>query len=104
MSARGPGGGGVPGAVWLALGAGIVLSVGAQAWLVEVEPGLPWWHAFPGVQAGYGFAGGVALVLVSKWLGHHWLLRPEAPDEAEAASGDRGDGAAGPARGGGLHP
>jgi hypothetical protein len=48
--------------------------------LSHPHPGAAWWHATPGVQALYGLAGCVAIVVVAKWLGQLWLQRPE-PDE-----------------------
>lgn len=43
---------------------------------------------FPGYYAAFGFVGCVVIILASKWLGKHWLQRPE---------GGRPPGHAGPA-------
>ena len=39
--------------------------------------GHDWWHVLPGFDLLYGFAGCVAIVLVSKALGAVWLQRDE---------------------------
>jgi hypothetical protein len=74
----------------LALWAALALGVLAQWLMAPGKPGTPWWHAIPGVQGLYGVAGCVAIVLASKWLGRHWLQRPD-PD----AAGDAGAGSPG---------
>jgi len=35
------------------------------------------WYSIFGFFALFGLIGCVALVLISKWLGHYWLQRPE---------------------------
>jgi len=35
------------------------------------------WSNISGFFALFGFIGCIALVLISKWLGHHWLQRKE---------------------------
>jgi hypothetical protein len=67
----------------------VAVAVVAEWALVHPYPGTPWWRAVPGVQAVYGIFGCVAIVLVSKWLGHLGLQRPEP----EATSAGGGDGA-----------
>ena len=37
------------------------------------------WPAFGSI---YGFISCVAIILVSKFLGKHWLMRPEGSDES----------------------
>ena len=35
------------------------------------------WYSLPGFFAAYGLLGCVTVVLIVKWLGHHWLQRSE---------------------------
>lgn len=35
------------------------------------------WSSILGFFALFGLVGGVAIVLIAKWLGHHWLQRKE---------------------------
>jgi hypothetical protein len=70
----------------------VALAVVAEWALAHHAPGAPWWYTVPGVQAAYGIAGCVAIVLVSKWLGRRWLQRPEP----ESAGGRVGADAPGP--------
>jgi len=35
------------------------------------------WSNISGFFALFGFIGCIALILISKWLGHHWLQRKE---------------------------
>ena len=45
------------------------------------------WPGILGFFALFGLIGCVAIVLISKWLGHHWLQRKE--DYYERNDGDR---------------
>ncbi|MDN5347303.1 MAG: hypothetical protein PWP65_867 [Clostridia bacterium] len=36
-----------------------------------------WWHKVPGFDIIFGFIGCVAIIIVSKWLGKHFLQRHE---------------------------
>jgi hypothetical protein len=36
-----------------------------------------WWEHIPAFDAAFGFIGCIAIVLVSKALGHHWLQKDE---------------------------
>ena len=42
-----------------------------------------WWHAIPAFDLVYGFVGCAAIVLLSKWLGHRFLMRDESYYERE---------------------
>lgn len=43
------------------------------------------WYSIPGFFALFGLAGCVAIVLIAKWLGHHWLQKSEDYYEDEDA-------------------
>ncbi|MBI2831324.1 MAG: hypothetical protein HYX79_03610 [Chloroflexi bacterium] len=45
------------------------------------------WSGIPGFFALFGLIGCVAIILISKWLGHHWLQHKE--DYYERNDGDR---------------
>ena len=36
-----------------------------------------WWQEIPVFDAVFGFIGCIVIVLVSKWLGHGWLMKKE---------------------------
>ena len=36
-----------------------------------------WWQKIPVFDAVFGFLGCVIIVVVSKWLGHRWLMKRE---------------------------
>jgi hypothetical protein len=43
----------------------------------RAEHPLFWWEHIPAVDAAFGFIGCIAIVLVSKALGHYWLQKDE---------------------------
>ncbi len=62
--------------------------------VVPVEHHFPW-DAVPGFYALFGALGGAAIVVVSKWLGHALLQRPETwYGEADAPERPGPDGPA----------
>jgi hypothetical protein len=46
------------------------------------EPGHFVFEDWPAFGSVYGFISCVAIILVSKFLGKHWLMRPENPHES----------------------
>ena len=36
-----------------------------------------WWQKIPVFDVAFGFFGCVFIVLVSKWIGHRWLMKDE---------------------------
>lgn len=70
---------------WAALAALLAASVAAEL-LIAKEGPAPWWSHW-GFFAWFGFAGCVAIVLVSKLLGRWWLQRPEDYYDAERDDG-----------------
>lgn len=63
---------------------GKVLAFGRRGWLitgvllvVAAVADLTLGRDLPGFDAVYGFAGCVAIIVVSKWLGKRWLQRTE---------------------------
>ncbi len=36
-----------------------------------------WWQKIPVFDAVFGFIGCIVIVLVSKWIGHGWLMKKE---------------------------
>lgn len=63
---------------WLAL-TGMIVGITAALEIVYRHPGHAafWWHSTPVFDFLYGLAGCVAIVLISKWLGHAGLQRHE---------------------------
>lgn len=114
---RGPG---IGKGAWVLLWAAAAASVAAEFLLPflsgpgghEVAAGAHaepqhWWTAVPGFYALFGLLGCAAIILISKWIGHAWLMKPEdywgAPDEAVAAPAAAGDEPHGPQGEGPAH-
>ncbi len=36
-----------------------------------------WWQKIPIFDVVFGFIGCIVIILVSKWIGHTWLMKPE---------------------------
>jgi hypothetical protein len=36
-----------------------------------------WWQTIPIFDAVFGFIGCIVIILVSKWIGHKWLMKQE---------------------------
>ena len=36
-----------------------------------------WWQKIPIFDVLFGFIGCIVIIVVSKWLGHHWLMKDE---------------------------
>jgi membrane protease YdiL (CAAX protease family) len=36
-----------------------------------------WWQQIPVFDVAFGFFGCVVIILVSKWIGHRWLMKDE---------------------------
>jgi len=63
---------------WLSVaGVGTVLTVILEVIYRDASHAHFWWQVVPMFDLLYGFVGCVVIVLVSKWLGHAWLQRPE---------------------------
>jgi hypothetical protein len=67
----------VTGRIVLWCGIATALLVGVELMPVHEAHGHHWWHQLPGFDLLYGFAGCVAIILVSKWIGSLWLERPD---------------------------
>lgn len=62
---------------WTAAALVAVVSVAAEIVWHDAAHAYSWWHRVPAFDLVFGFAGCVAIVLVSKALGGWWLQRPE---------------------------
>lgn len=64
----------------------LVVSLVALAAAVAYDLTMGEVHYFPGYAASIGFFGCIAIIVVSKWLGHAFLQRPENyyPDDIPA--------------------
>ena len=66
----------IPRPAWI----GVAVALVASVWLelaFHGEGHHGGWHAIPSFDFWFGLAGCVAIVLGSKWLGKHFLQRPE---------------------------
>ena len=62
---------------WIFAAATSVVALGLPLVFQTEHPRESWWNHIPGFFAGYGFLGCVAIVLISKWLGHRYLQKRE---------------------------
>jgi len=67
---------------WALAGVAAAASVAAEIATHDAAHAILPWHAVPGFDLVYGFAGCVAIVVVSKALGKAWLQRDEDDREA----------------------
>ena len=64
--------------VWWGLaGAAALASVAAKIAYHDAAHARFWWHEVPAFDLVYGFAGCLAIIVLSKALGKLWLQRPE---------------------------
>ena len=65
--------------LWILIfGVALALSIGGDFLLRMIEgPGKFWWSHIPGFFALLGFIGCVAIIVIAKFLGHHWLQKKE---------------------------
>ena len=68
--------------VFYAVLAVIAVAEAGAPWLLYHEPAHFAFEDWPAFGSSYGFISCVAIILVSKFLGKHWLMRPEGPDES----------------------
>ena len=59
----------------------IALAEAVAPWTLYREPGHFAFEDWPAFGSIYGFISCVAIILVSKFLGKHWLMRPENSNE-----------------------
>ena len=62
--------------------AGIAVAEAVAPWLLYHEHAHFRFEDWPAFGSIYGFCSCVAIILVSKFLGKHWLMRPENSNES----------------------
>ena len=73
--------------IWITILAAFIFSVLLELLLGGEGHGDFAWSKILGFFAVFGLIGCVAIILISKWLGHHWLQRRE--DYYNGGDGDK---------------
>ena len=60
----------------------IALAEAVAPWVLYREPGHFAFEDWPAFGSAYGFTSCVVIILVSKFIGKHWLMRPESSHES----------------------
>jgi hypothetical protein len=63
--------------LWLIFAIALVVSLGLDLLIGGQKHGEYFWVHIPGFFAVFGFISCVVIIVVSKYIGHHWLQRKE---------------------------